>query len=54
MGMDLGVSSGLGINTIGQYIVISWDIEHFPELDFEGTSHAFWCYLLVPQPEIYI
>ena len=29
------------ILTISQYIVISWDVKHFPELNFEGISHAF-------------
>ena len=38
--------------TISQYVVVSWDVECFPEFYFEGMSHAFWCYLSVPQPEI--
>ena len=42
------------IPTVSQYVVVSWDIEHFPEFNFEGMSHAFWCYLSVPQPEIYV
>ena len=33
---------------------VSGSTEHFPESDFKGMSHAFWCYLLVPQPEIYV
>ena len=37
-----------------QYIVHSSSAECFPELDFKGMSHAFWCYLSVPQPEIYV
>ena len=40
--------------TVGQYVIISWDVKCFPEFYFEGTSHAFWCYLSVPQPEIYV
>ena len=28
-----------------QYIVCSGSAERYPELDFKGTSHAFWCYL---------
>ena len=39
---------------IGQYIVHSGSIECLLESDSEGMSHAFWHYLLVPQPEIYI
>ena len=39
---------------VRQYIVCSGSAERFPESDFKGTSHAFWCYLSVPQPEIYI
>ena len=35
-------------------ISCSGSTEHFPESDFEGRSHAFWCYLLVPQPGIYV
>ena len=44
----------LFILIVRQYIVCSSSAEHFPESDFKGTSHAFWCYLSVPQPEIYI
>ena len=39
---------------VHQYIICSSSAEHFPESDFKGTSHAFWCYLSVPQPEIYV
>ena len=39
---------------IGQYVVISRSVEHLPDFDFEGMSHAFWCYLSVPQLEIYV
>ena len=39
---------------VGQYVITSRSTEHLPELNFKGMSHAFWCYLLVPQPEIYI
>ena len=42
------------ILVVHQYIICSWSTEHFPESDLEGTSHAFWCYLSVPQPEIYV
>ena len=40
--------------TLSQYIVISRSAECLPEFDFKGMSHAFWCYLSVPQPEVYI
>ena len=39
---------------VGQYVVISGGTNHLPEFDLKGTSHAFWCYLSVPQPEIYV
>ena len=39
---------------VSQYIICSRSVERFPESDFEGMSHAFWCYLLVPQLEIYV
>ena len=42
------------ILAIGQYVIISGSVERLPEFDFEGMSHAFWCYLSVPQPEIYV
>ena len=42
------------ILTNGQYVIIAGDVERLPEFDFKGMSHAFWCYLLVPQSEIYI
>ena len=35
-------------------VIISWDVECIPEFDFKGMSHAFGCYFLVPQPEIYV
>ena len=38
---------------VGQYIICSGSIERLPEPDSEGTSHAFWCYLSVPQPKIF-
>ena len=39
---------------VRQYIICSRSTERFTESDFEGMSHAFWCYLSVPQPEIYV
>ena len=32
---------------VRQYIVCSGSAERFPESDFKGMSHAFWCYLSV-------
>ena len=40
--------------TLGQYIIVSGSVECLPELDLKGTSLAYWCYLSVPQPEIYV
>ena len=39
---------------VSQYVITSWSTECLPEFNFKGMGHAFWCYLLVPQPEIYI
>ena len=39
---------------VGQYVITSGSTECLPEFNFKGTSHAFWCYLSVPQPKIYI
>ena len=42
------------ILTFSQYVIESGSVKHLLEFYFEGMSHAFGCYLLVPQPEIYI
>ena len=42
------------ILTFGQYVIISGSAKCLSEFDFKGMSHAFGCYLSVPQPEIYI
>ena len=42
------------ILAVSQYVIISRSIEYLSEFDFKGMSHAFWCYLLVPQLEIYV
>ena len=42
------------IVTKGQYVIVPGSVKCLPEFYFKGMSHSFGCYLLVPQPEMYI